>query len=160
MEFDPLKYYKDVGRQRIRIPAAIADNLQWPKSTLEVPCIAVFTAPGELMCADVSAKNANGVHPLSEAVARRQILRDAEDMSLGDLALATFVTSNRIFDFNAKWTKEKTQMHLDLGSAATLLLGWTSDGKDNPPIFPAVRDHILFLWSRARFEELLKLPIS
>jgi len=82
-------------------------------------------------------------------------------MTLGELPVATFVVSNRIFNFSAKWTKDKAQIDLELRSTTTLLLGWNPDSKqEQPPIFPAVRDQILFLWSRARFEELLRLPIS
>ena len=75
--------------------------------------------------------------------------------------MATFVLSNRVFNFSARWTKDKAQIDLDLKSTTTLILGWNSDSKQEQPlIFPAVRDQILFLWSRARFEELLRLPIS
>jgi hypothetical protein len=82
-------------------------------------------------------------------------------MTLGELAIATFAINNRIFNFSAKWTKDKAQIDLDLKSTTTLLLGWNPESKqEQPPIFPASRDHILFLWSLARFEELLRLPIS
>ncbi|HZE44702.1 MAG TPA: hypothetical protein VE058_12990 [Steroidobacteraceae bacterium] len=161
MEFDPLKYYKAVGRQRVRLPAAVAVSLAWSDSISDIPCIGVVTAPGELICAKMTAVSSTGTHPLAEAIARREFLRDGEDMSLGELAVATFVLSNRVFNFSARWTKDKAQIDLDLKSTTTLILGWNSDSKQEQPlIFPAVRDQILFLWSRARFEELLRLPIS
>jgi hypothetical protein len=161
VEFDPLKYYKVVGRQRVRIPAAIAESLEWPQSLNEVLCVGLVTAPGELMCASVSAVNSDGVHPLAEAIGRREFLREGRNMTLGELAVATFVVSNRIFNFSAKWTKDRAQIDLELRSTTTLLLGWNPDSKqEQPPIFPAVRNQILFLWSRTRFEELLRLPIS
>jgi hypothetical protein len=157
MEFDPLKYYKAVGRQRVRIPGALASRLGWSDSVPEIPCIGVVTAPGELMCAKVAAVNAIGLHPLSEAIAQRDVLLDAKDIGLGELAVATFVVNNRIFNFSAKWTKDKAQIDLDLKSTTTLFLGWTQH--DQPPIFPAARDQVLYLWSHARFAELLRLPM-
>jgi hypothetical protein len=160
MDFDPLKHHKEVGRRRVRMPAVIAEHLNWSNSNLDISCIAVFTAPGELMCSKSEATNSDGIHPLQEAITQRESWKNTDQTSLSQLALATFMTSRRIFDFNAKWTKDRAQMHLELGLATTHLLGWVSDSNENPPIFPVVRDQILILWSRDRFEELLRTSIS
>lgn len=145
-----LRYSKEIGHNRFRVPMSLAKAVGWnPNDPATFECLGLFVSAGQLICA--SYPSITPGHPLEAAL---QKLTVAGDSAFADIEAvrANLELTQKIFRFQASWTKDGRQLHLDVGAAVTYLLGW--EGADCTPVFPSVHNGVLALCSESRIKEI------
>lgn len=153
------KYQVLNGGTRLRLSAKAIEAWGVQSQSGNFQCIGVFWEEGELICTPESVRTEDDEHPFESVMHLSKLVRPpaATAIPIHELPSAfDLVASDRIIQFNARWTKEQKQLDLSLGKEAFERLGYSNS---QPTVYVAVWGATIILLSDVRYEALRAKPI-